>query len=118
MGRFGLTEVQAQAILDMRLQRLTGLEILALRKEYAEVLQAHRRAGGDPERKEADERHQEGARAWPMRSTATSAAPPFCARRRFPSRRRPHLETPVPEDECGPDTRGGQLRRMAGSAHL
>ena len=36
--RFDLTEIQAQAILDMRLQRLTGLEILALRKEYAEVL--------------------------------------------------------------------------------
>ena len=26
IGRFGLTEIQAQAILDMRLQRLTGLE--------------------------------------------------------------------------------------------
>ena len=38
MERFGLTEIQAQAILDMRLQRLTGLEILALRKEYAELL--------------------------------------------------------------------------------
>ena len=35
--RFTLTEIQAQAILDLRLQRLTGLEILALRKEYAEV---------------------------------------------------------------------------------
>ena len=38
MELFGLTEIQAQAILDMRLQRLTGLEILALRKEYAELL--------------------------------------------------------------------------------
>ena len=38
MERFGLTDIQAQAILDMRLQRLTGLEILALRKEYAELL--------------------------------------------------------------------------------
>ena len=38
MEHFGLTEIQAQAILDMRLQRLTGLEILALRKEYAELL--------------------------------------------------------------------------------
>ncbi len=35
---FALTEVQAQAILDMRLQRLTNLEILTLRNEYAEVL--------------------------------------------------------------------------------
>ncbi len=38
MERFSLTDIQAQAILDMRLQRLTNLEILALRKEYEEVL--------------------------------------------------------------------------------
>ena len=36
--RFALSELQAQAILDMRLQRLTNLEIEALRKEYADVL--------------------------------------------------------------------------------
>lgn len=35
---FALSELQAQAILDMRLQRLTNLEILALRKEYTELL--------------------------------------------------------------------------------
>ncbi len=34
---FALTEIQAQAILDMRLQRLTNLEVLSLRNEYAEV---------------------------------------------------------------------------------
>lgn len=38
MSRFGLTAEQAQAILDLRLQRLTGLEMNALRKEYAELL--------------------------------------------------------------------------------
>ena len=37
MGRFALTQTQAQAILDMRLQRLTNLEILTLRKEYEEI---------------------------------------------------------------------------------
>ncbi|MBO4367155.1 MAG: DNA topoisomerase 4 subunit A [Clostridia bacterium] len=37
MAEFGFTEIQAQAILDMRLQRLTGLEILSLRQEYAAV---------------------------------------------------------------------------------
>ncbi len=37
MERFALTEVQAQAILDMRLQRLTNLEVLSLRNEYAEL---------------------------------------------------------------------------------
>ncbi len=38
MDRFSLSDAQAQAILDMRLQRLTNLEILALRNEYAQVL--------------------------------------------------------------------------------
>ena len=37
MSRFSLSEIQAQAILDMRLQRLTNLEIVTLRKEYEEI---------------------------------------------------------------------------------
>ena len=37
MQRFGLTERQAQAILDMRLQRLTGLERDKIEAEYAEL---------------------------------------------------------------------------------
>ena len=37
MEAFALDEIQAQAILDMRLQRLTNLEILALRREYEEL---------------------------------------------------------------------------------
>jgi len=38
MERFGLTEKQAQAILDMRLQRLTGLEREKIEDEYGELL--------------------------------------------------------------------------------
>jgi DNA gyrase subunit A len=38
--RFSLTDIQAQAILDMRLQRLTGLERDKIKKEHVEVLQA------------------------------------------------------------------------------
>ena len=38
MERFELSEVQAQAILDMRLQRLVNLEREKLRDEYAELL--------------------------------------------------------------------------------
>ena len=38
MERFSLSDAQAQAILDMRLQRLTNLEIIALRKEYEDIL--------------------------------------------------------------------------------
>ncbi|WP_027717084.1 DNA gyrase subunit A [Desulfovirgula thermocuniculi] len=39
MEKFGLTEKQAQAILDMRLQRLTGLEREKLEEEYRDLLQ-------------------------------------------------------------------------------
>ncbi len=38
-ARFGLTAVQATAILEMRLQRLTGLERDKIDKEYAEVME-------------------------------------------------------------------------------
>ncbi len=38
MSRFSMTEVQAQAVLDMRLQRLTSLEIHKLQEEYDELL--------------------------------------------------------------------------------
>ncbi len=37
MERFSLSEVQAQAILDMRLQRLTGMERNKIEAEYAEL---------------------------------------------------------------------------------
>ena len=46
MERFSLTEIQAQAILDMRLQRLTNLEIETLRKEYADLLKLISRLEG------------------------------------------------------------------------
>ena len=36
--KFGLTDVQAQAILDMRLQRLTGLEREKIEDEYSELM--------------------------------------------------------------------------------
>ena len=38
MARFAFTEVQAQAILDMRLQRLTGLEREKIVDEYREIM--------------------------------------------------------------------------------
>ncbi|MFT3983151.1 MAG: DNA gyrase subunit A [Lachnospiraceae bacterium] len=38
MERFGLTDVQSQAIVDMRLRALTGLEREKLEEEYAELM--------------------------------------------------------------------------------
>jgi len=39
ISTYGLTEIQARAILDMRLQRLTGLEIDKIREEAAELVE-------------------------------------------------------------------------------
>ncbi|MEK7348879.1 MAG: DNA gyrase subunit A, partial [Candidatus Eisenbacteria bacterium] len=39
MARFGLSEIQANAILDMRLARLTGLERQKIEDEYLEIIQ-------------------------------------------------------------------------------
>lgn len=39
MKRFGLSEIQSKAILEMRLQRLTGLEREKIEQEYREVIQ-------------------------------------------------------------------------------
>ena len=38
MSNFGLSQIQAQAILDMQLQRLTGLERQKILDELAELL--------------------------------------------------------------------------------
>lgn len=43
MDNFGLSEIQAQAILDMRLQRLTGLERDKILEEYKETTELIRR---------------------------------------------------------------------------
>lgn len=39
MSRFGLSEIQSKAILEMRLQRLTGLERDKIQQEYKEVME-------------------------------------------------------------------------------
>ncbi len=43
ISKFGLSTIQAQAILDMKLQRLTGLEQEKIIKEYEDILKAIKR---------------------------------------------------------------------------
>lgn len=38
MTQFGMSEIQAKAVLELRLQRLTGMEINKIRDEHAEIL--------------------------------------------------------------------------------
>ena len=77
MREFGLSQIQAQAILDMQLQRLTGLERQKILDELAALLQGDRAAAHDPRQPAAadgDRRHR-------------AAADPGEVRRRAPHRR-------------------------------
>jgi DNA gyrase subunit A len=38
MSQFGMSELQAKAVLELRLQRLTGMEINKIREEYEEIM--------------------------------------------------------------------------------
>lgn len=38
MSNFGMSEIQAKAVLELRLQRLTGMEIEKIREEHAEIM--------------------------------------------------------------------------------
>ena len=110
MREFGLTEIQAQAILDMRLQRLTNLEIEALRKEYEDVLKLIEKLEGilgserklmNVIRKELQEIADEygDERRTTLEDTAAVVT-------ELPE------DVPVPEEAVVAFTRGGMLKRM------
>ena len=110
MERFGFTDVQAQAILDLRLQRLTGLEILALRKEYEEILKTIRTLEGilksekkllgviDRELREIAEKYGDARRTTLLQEEKTPALDL-------------KEEAPLPEDTVVVLTQKGLLRR-------
>ena len=110
MDRFSLSDIQAQAILDMRLQRLTNLEILALRKEYEEVKRLIDKLEGilasekkllaviKAELNEMAAEHTEPRRTQLVKEEEDSAAS--------------EEEDVVPEEAVVLYTYGGQLKRM------
>ena len=111
MERFSLSEVQAQAILDLRLQKLTNLEMEALRKEYADILKEINRLEGilksekklrDVIRKEMEalaEQYGDGRR--------TTLESPEEVPVELPD------NTPVPEDAVVVFTESGYLKRIS-----
>ena len=111
MERFSLSEVQAQAILDMRLQRLTNLEIEALRKEYADVLKLIARLEGilKSGRKLAEviRREMETIAEQYADERRTTLELPEDAPVELPD------NTPVPEDAVVIYTEGGYLKRVS-----
>ena len=112
-AQFGFTEIQAQAILDLRLQRLTGLEILALREERARLLKTMAELEGVLQNEKKllsvikKELNEIGAQFGDARRTTlldeSEAA--------LPSQEEEE-DAPAPEDAVVLYTRGGQLRRM------
>ena len=110
MERFALSEVQAQAILDMRLQRLTNLEIENLRREYADVLKLISRLEGilKSEKKLREVIRKE------MEALAEQYADPRRTTLESPEEVPVELpdNTPVPEDAVVVFTGNGYLKRI------
>ena len=115
MQTFTLDEVQAQAILDMRLQRLTNLEILALRKEFEELQKLIKKLQGilGSEKKLmkviVDELHEIETSYADERRTSIEAVDDVAID--------PSDNTQAPEDVVVALTRGGQLKRMSPSLY-
>lgn len=112
IARFAFSDAQAQAILDLRLQRLTGLEILTLRQEHANTLKLI----ANLERVLKDERRliavikeemQEIADKYGDERRTQLTAPDHREEERIQAQ-----DTPVPEETLVLITRTWQLRRM------
>ena len=110
MERFSLTEVQAQAILDMRLQKLTGLEIESLRKEYADVLKLISRLEGilksEKKLREVIRKEMELLAEQYADERRTTLEAPEDVPVELPD------NTPVPEDAVVVFTENGYLKRV------
>ena len=110
IARFEFTEKQAQAIIEMQLQRLTGMERQKILDELAEIQRAHRRVPGNPGlRQSAARLDRQGAEGSPARISATSAAPRSS---KTPARSGWKTWWPV-EDVAITVTRGGYLKRTS-----
>ena len=111
MERFALSEVQAQAILDMRLQRLTNLEVAALRKEYADVLKLISRLEGILK----SEKKLTAVIRTEMQEIADQYADPRRTTLEAPEATPVELpkETVLAEDAVVVYTRGGYLKRVS-----
>ncbi len=110
MERFSLSEKQAQAILDMRLQRLTNLEIESLRKEYADVLKLIARLEGilksGKKLNEVIRKEMEAIAEAYADERRTTLEKPEDAPVELPD------NTPVPEEAVVVFTEGGYLKRI------
>ena len=110
MARFELDDAQAQAILDMRLQRLTNLELLALKKEYEDLLKLIDRLEGIL----GSEKKLLGVIKKELGEIGTEFADERRTTLEHPDNCpvQPIVEEIVPEEAVVVYTAGGQLKRM------
>ena len=110
MERFGLSEVQAQAILDLRLQKLTNLEMEALRTEYADILKEISRLEGilksEKKLRAVIRKEMEAIAEAYADERRTTLEKPEDAPVELPD------NTPVPEDAVVVFTEGSYLKRI------
>ena len=110
MERFALTEVQAQAILDLRLQKLTNMEMEALRKEYADILKLISRLEGilksEKKLREVIRREMEALAEQYGDERRTTLEAPDAVPVELPD------TAPVPEDAVVVYTENGYLKRV------
>ena len=111
MARFELDDVQAQAILDMRLQRLTNLELLALKKEYEDLLKIISRL----EAILKSEKKLLGVIRTELQEIADEYGDDRLTslEKAAPASTVVVEDTPIAEEAVVAFTRGGQLKRMA-----
>ena len=111
MAQFELDEAQAQAILDMRLQRLTNLELLALKKEYEDLLKLISRL----EAILKSEKKLLGVIRTELQEIADTYGDDRLTSLDAPTAASTDLieEAPVAEEAVVAFTRGGQLKRMS-----
>ena len=111
MVRFELDDVQAQAILDMRLQRLTNLELLALKKEYEDLLKLISRL----EAILKSEKKLLGVIRTELQEIADEYGDDRLTslEKAAPASTVVVEDTPIAEEAVVAFTRGGQLKRMA-----
>ncbi len=91
-GRYSFSEAQANAILELRLYQLTGLEIDKVRAEYRDLIDADQGSARYPGQGRARAGHHQGGVAGNQTEVCHAAADRPGARRGRDRHRRPHCQ--------------------------
>ena len=116
MEKFELSEIQAQAILDLRLARLTPLERQKIETEYADLQERIAELRDDPRRPGQRRRRSSAKSCWRCRQS--TAGTTTGARRSSPPRTDLELEDMIAEEDMViAITRSGYIKRLPVTAY-